>query len=292
MPWTYPNLERISTMAKSSVQLVPEKVYKLTLAYHGEPYAGWQRQKGKVTVQLELEQAAAALYGQPILMAASGRTDTGVHARGQVVSFQAPGRHKSATILKALNAKLPDTIRVLQVRSMPAGFHARFSATGKTYAYHVYNASLADPFQLDTTWFMPFPLSLAVLRTGARHLVGEHDFASFASNPGYARTTTVRHIRWIKIARRGELITIRVHADGFLYKMVRNLVGALVKVGTGRLQPEELLAIREACSRSAAPPSAPAHGLFLESVSYGKKVTAPRYDPEKLGKRRPRKEQP
>ncbi len=277
------------TSAVPSAQPVPEKVYKLTVAYHGALYAGWQRQKGKVTVQLELEQAAAALYGQPIAMAASGRTDTGVHARGQVVSFQGPGRHKPETIQKALNAKLPTTIRILQVRPMPADFHARFSATGKTYCYQIYNAPLADPFQLETTWFMPFPLSLSALRKGAQHLVGEHDFASFASNPGYARTTTVRHLRWIKIARRGELVTIRVHADGFLYKMVRNLAGALVKVGTGRLPPDDLLAIRETCSRSAAPPSAPAHGLFLESVSYGQTKTAPRYDPEKVQQARNRK---
>lgn len=276
-------------MAKSALQPPVQKVYKLTLAYHGAPYAGWQRQKGKVTVQLELEQAAAALYGHSVPMAASGRTDTGVHARGQVVSFQAPGRHAPATIQKALNAKLPPTIRVLQVRVMPNDFHARFSATGKTYCYHIRNAPLADPFQLETTWFMPFTLSLQSLRQGAKHLVGEHDYASFASNPGYARTTTVRHIRWIKIARRGDLVTIRVQADGFLYKMVRNLVGALVKVGTGRLQPDDLLSIREACSRSAAPPSAPAHGLFLESVHYGQTKTAPRYDPEKVKQPRQKK---
>lgn len=277
-------------MAKSVASLVPEKVYKLTLAYHGAPYAGWQRQRNKVTVQLELEQAAAALYGQPIPMAASGRTDTGVHARGQVVSYQAPAKHPPQTIQKALNAKLPASIRVLQVRQMPDDFHARFSATGKTYCYFIYNAPLADPFQLETTWFVPFPLSLTALRSAAKHLVGEHDFASFASNPGYARTTTVRHLRWIKMARRGELVSIRVHADGFLYKMVRNLVGALVKVGTGRLQSDDLLKIREACSRSAAPPSAPAHGLFLESVSYAKVSSAPRYNPKNASRpRRKRK---
>jgi len=263
----------------------PAATYRLKLAYHGGPYSGWQRQPGKETVQLSLESAAAALFGQPVNMAASGRTDTGVHALGQVVSFVAPARHAPGVIRKALNAKLPATIRVLEVRRVPEGFHARFSATGKTYRYVIRNAGMEDPFSLDTCWFVPLPIDMAAMRRAAKHLTGEHDFASFASNPGYTRETTVRHIRWLKISKRGELITLRVNADGFLYKMVRNLAGTLVKVGLGRLEPEEVRTIRDARARKAAPPSAPAHGLFLESVQYGGPAAKPRYKPKKAAGR-------
>ncbi|MEM1060109.1 MAG: tRNA pseudouridine(38-40) synthase TruA [Verrucomicrobiota bacterium] len=262
--------------------------YRLKIAYHGKPYHGWQRQPGKVTVQAELEAAAEALYGEPVAMAASGRTDTGVHALGQVVSFQAPAKHGPLTIRQALNAKLDATIRVLEARRAPGDFHARFSATGKTYCYRILNAAVEDPFRLDVRWFVPRPLDVSAMRRAARHLVGEHDFASFASNPGYARETTVRHVRWLRLARRGDEITLRVHADGFLYKMVRNLAGTLVKVGSGRLAPEELLAIRETRARRAAPPSAPAHGLFLESVQYEGTTPARRFDPAKAAAKRRR----
>ena len=244
--------------------------HRLTIAYRGTDFSGWQCQKGKRTVQECLERALATLWGHEISLQGSGRTDTGVHALGQVASFNARKLHAGPVLRRALNANLPRDVRVIGCRLVAPSFHARFEAQGKTYRYLIWNAEVQDPFTWDTHWHLPRPLNLADMRRAARSLLGEHDFASFTSNPGYERETTVRCLRRASLVRQGSTLVFHFRADGFLYRMVRNFVGALVKVGQGKLSPEAFVEILKAKSRSQAPATAPACGLYLMHVSYRK----------------------
>ena len=245
--------------------------HKLTIAYRGTDFSGWQRQTAKRTVQECLEVALAKIWGTAISLQGSGRTDTGVHALGQVASFNAPRLHKATVLQRALNANLPRDVRIVRCQLVSPAFHARFDATGKTYRYLVCNRLVQDPFTVDTQWHVPRPLDLAAMRRAARHLLGKHDFASFTSNPGYERESTVRTMRRASIVAHGGLVTFHFTADGFLYRMVRNLVGGLVMVGLGKLTPQGFREVLRACSRSVSPAAAPACGLYLMRVSYGKK---------------------
>jgi tRNA pseudouridine38-40 synthase len=245
--------------------------HKLTIAYHGAGFSGWQCQPGKRTVQESIETALEKIWGKKISLQGSGRTDTGVHALGQTASFNAPRLHTGAVLLRALNANLPRDVRVVRCRLAPPSFHARFDAIGKTYRYLVLNHPVQDPFTLDTHWHVPRPLDLAAMRRAARMLPGKHDFASFTSNPGYERETTVRTMSRATITRHGAILAFHFTADGFLYRMVRNIVGALAKVGLGRITPDEFGRILQARSRSEAPATAPASGLYLVRVKYRSK---------------------
>jgi len=245
--------------------------HKLTIAYRGTDFAGWQIQPGKRTVQQSIEDALEKIWGKKISLQGSGRTDTGVHALGQVASFNAPRLHTGAVVLRALNANLPRDVRIVKCRLVTPAFHARFDSQGKTYRYQIWNHLVQDPFTLDTHWHVPRPLDLPAMRRAARLLVGEHDFASFTSNPGYERETTVRTMKRASIARSGAVLAFHFTADGFLYRMVRNLVGGLVKVGLGRITVADFEKILQARSRSEAPPTAPACGLYLMNVTYPKK---------------------
>jgi tRNA pseudouridine38-40 synthase len=242
--------------------------HQLTIAYRGTAFSGWQRQTAKRTVQEEIETALGKLWGEPISLQGSGRTDTGVHALGQVASFNAPRRHAATVLQRAINANLPHEIRVVGCRLVAPSFHARFDAVGKTYRYLILNRPVEDPFALDLQWHLPRPLDVAAMRRAARHLLGRHDFASFTSNPGYERETTVRTMRRVTLADDRGRLTFHFSADGFLYRMVRNLVGALVKVGHGKISVAEFDAILRARRRSEAPATAPAHGLYLVRVQY------------------------
>ena len=242
--------------------------HQLTIAYLGTGFSGWQCQPGKRTVQESLEAALEKIWGQKISLQGSGRTDAGVHALGQAASFNAPRLHASPVLLRALNANLPRDVRVVRCRLVFPSFHARFDAIGKTYRYLVLNHPVQDPFTLDTHWYVPRPLDLAAMRRAARQLLGKHDFASFTSNPGYKRETTVRTMSRAAITRHGATLTFHFTADGFLYRMVRNLVGALVKVGQGKITSDEFGRILRAKSRSEAPATAPACGLCLIRVKY------------------------
>ncbi|NDA25969.1 MAG: tRNA pseudouridine(38-40) synthase TruA [Verrucomicrobia bacterium] len=252
----------------SSAQ-VKHQNFKLTLAYRGEDFYGWQRQDPHPTVQLALETALKQIFGKPFHVAGSGRTDRGVHAIGQVASVQLPPTHSSVVLLRALNFHLPPGVRVVSVHPAKSKFHARFSARGKTYLYRIVNAPFLHPMEIGRAWHVPRPLDLKAVRQAARLFVGKHDFASFTSNPGYERESTVRRLRAIRITRKsGSVLEITFDGDGFLYRMVRNLVGALVKVGHGRLSVADLKKILSARSRSTAPPTAPAEGLYLLKVRY------------------------
>ena len=245
------------------------QTFKLILAYRGSDFYGWQRQDPHPTVQLALETALKKIFGKSFHVAGSGRTDRGVHALGQVASFRVPGTHPPETLLRALNFHLPPGVRVLSVRKAAAEFHARFSAKGKTYLYRIVNEPFLHPMEIGRAWHVPRPLNLQAVRLAARLFVGRHDFASFTSNPGYERESTIRRLRAIRITRKpGSVLEIAFDGDGFLYRMARNLVGALVKVGHGRLSVANLKKILAARSRSTAPPTAPPEGLYLLKVRY------------------------
>jgi len=241
---------------------------KLTIAYDGTAYGGWQRQPNAVTVQELLEKAVAKVLGSRLTVHGSGRTDAGVHARAQVASCSLVTHHPASVLRRALNANLPEDIRVWRVQEVDAKFHARFSATGKEYRYQIDTGKVADPFLRRYAWHHPRPLDVTAMRRAARVLKGRHDFTAFAAK---SERSPVRTISKLAITRAGHKLTIAVAADGFLYKMVRSIVGALVKVGEGRLTVEQLQSALAGRKRTALIETAPAHGLFLWRVDYGKK---------------------
>jgi tRNA pseudouridine38-40 synthase len=245
--------------------------HKLTIAYRGTAFSGWQRQTAKRTVQECIEAALEKIWGHAISLQGSGRTDTGVHALGQIASFNASRLHAALVLRRALNANLPHDVRIVKCQLVSPAFHARFDAKGKTYRYLVWNGHVQDPFTLDTHWHVPREVNFAAMRRAARLLLGRHDFATFTSNPGYERESTVRTMKRASLVRKGETLVFHFSADGFLYRMVRNLVGAIVRVGLGKITVEDFGRILRACSRSEAPATAPACGLYLMNVTYSKK---------------------
>jgi len=244
---------------------------KLTLAYDGTRYAGWQVQPDQPTVQQALERALTKITGETIRTCASGRTDAGVHALGQVVSLETDSRLAPDVLRRALCAELREDVAVLAVEEMAEGFHAIRDALAKRYRYEIDDGPVRDVFRRHYTWQHPGRLSAGAMHAAGQALVGKHDFASFQSS-GSERATTVRTITELFV-RRGEgegtdRITTEVAADGFLYNMVRAIVGTLVEVGRGARSeswPAEVLAARD---RSRAGPTAPPQGLFLVRVEY------------------------
>jgi tRNA pseudouridine38-40 synthase len=208
------------------------------------------------------------MAGGMVRVHGSGRTDAGVHARAQIANCSFRTQLKTVTLQRALNANLPVDIRVRRVQEVDARFHARFSAKGKEYHYQIDCGAVADPFLRTYAWHHPRPLDVAAMRRAVRLLKGRHDFAALSANPMRPVETTVRTVTSMLLTRRGNLLTISVMADGFLYKMVRSIVGALVKVGEGRMTVEELQKLLKTKKRSALVETAPAHGLFLWRVFY------------------------
>lgn len=243
--------------------------YKLTVAYDGTHYAGWQVQPDEPTIQEMLEAALAPLAGRPLRIQGSGRTDSGVHARGQVASFDADLPLDERTIRRALNARLPRDVRVTEVRRFEQGFHALRDTVGKTYRYRIQDGPLGDVFERTYSWRIPQLLDEAAMAAAAEPLQGRHDFASFQAT-GAERKSTVRTVSELSVVRRREgpsgLIEIDVAADGFLYNMVRILVGTLVEVGKRKRLPEWAAEALAAADREAAGPTAPPTGLFLMEV--------------------------
>lgn len=259
--------------------------WKVTLAYDGADFFGWQVQPDRATIQGRLAEAIERVAGEKVLPQGSGRTDAGVHARGQVASFWLQAPIPAANLRRALNRKLPESIRVLSAETMPAEFHARHSSRAKTYEYRIFQGEICPPWTARYAWALPRSLNVTRMRAAARLVIGAHDFTSFAaSDPELAvrrgesgdddgeRGGNVRTIfasEWREEGERpGELLIYRVRGDGFLQHMVRNLVGTFVDVGRERLQPEEVGRILEARARSARGATAPARGLFLDNVEY------------------------
>lgn len=242
---------------------------KLILAYDGSDYVGWQRQKNGVSVQQRLEEKLKQICGRRIVTEGASRTDAGVHALGMVVSFRWLATGLSPWVLrKALNALLREDVRILRIQRVKQDFHARFSAKSKLYRYHILNTKIADPFRRKTTWFIHQPLDLSAMRKAARFFVGQKDFSSVAVNPGYKRSSMIRHIYRCRVQSCDDEIRIEVEANSFLYKMVRTMVGTLVEVGLGKRSPESIVELLKARDRKRAGKTAPPQGLFLIRVKY------------------------
>jgi tRNA pseudouridine38-40 synthase len=250
---------------------VRERVVRLTLAYDGTGFRGWARQRdpGIRTIEGVLTERLETLLRHPVKLSVAGRTDAGVHARGQVASFRTDAGVGSDRLRRAVNRALAPEVVVLEAVAVPDRFDARFSATGRAYVYRIDEDDVADPFTARFVWHRPGRLTLPPMRRAARALVGEHDFASFCRHPGADRST-VRHLRRLTVSRRGRQLEVRAEADAFLHQMVRSLVGTLVDVGDGRLDPPDIPGILNARDRSAAGRLAPARGLTLERVTYGR----------------------
>ena len=280
VPWC---VSRVPTnIAKHALRHTPPTLmlselrkYKLILAYDGTAYEGWQVQKIGTGVQQKLEEALAKLFPSRPQVQSSSRTDTGVHALGMVAHFEAPRAEWKASPRKlalALNAWLPADIRVLSAARAREKFHARFDATGKQYRYYIWNHAAMNPLLRHTAWHVPRPLDPGAIRRAARSFLGRHDFQSFAANPGYTKESTVRTLTRCDLKKSGQLLTFVIEGDGFLYKMCRGIVGTLVQVGLGKFPPEQIKPMLAKRDRRAAGMTAPAHGLVLWKVFYGKKV--------------------
>ncbi len=244
--------------------------FKLTLEYDGAQFCGWQSQKnGERTVQGELEAVLLKIFKKPVKVIASGRTDSGVHALGQVANFKADTRMKPLEVQKALNALLPFDVVVTAVKEVKDDFHAQYSVEEKTYRYTILNRNCRSVFLRDRVYYYPHTLSVIRMRQAAKAFVGRHDFKSFqAYDPLRADRDTVRTIKRLTVKKEGDLIHIEVTANGFLYKMVRNIVGTLLAVGSAKLKVVEVAKILKAKDRTKAPQTAPAQGLCLMVVKY------------------------
>jgi tRNA pseudouridine38-40 synthase len=239
----------------------------LTLCYDGTDFHGWQRQPELRTVQQTLEDALRQLTGVSPTTTASGRTDAGVHALGQVVHFLTASPHPCRTFVRALNAHLPRDVRILEAREMPQSFHATLDARSKRYRYVIDNGAFASPFALRYRWHVRRPLDAALMNSAGQFLLGRHDFHSFETNwPN--RTSSVRTILDLTVERAGEVVTLEVEANGFLYNMVRSITGTLVLVGTGKRPPIWVSEVLASENRLAAGPTAPPQGLFLVKARY------------------------
>lgn len=251
-------------------------VVRLDLAYDGTGFHGWARQRAVRTVQRALEDALARMLGDPPTLSVAGRTDAGVHALGQVASFQAPDEVDPSRVQRMVNGLLAPEVVVTAARRAPDGFDARFSASARVYTYRLDVAPLPSPFDSRFVWYRPGELSLRAMRRAARDLVGEHDFASFCRTP--RQGGTVRDLRRLSVRRDGTRFEITAEANAFLHQMVRSLVGTLVAVGEDRTAAYEMTEVLASRDRAAAGRVAPPHGLTLVRVRYGpRSLTAPRF---------------
>ncbi len=248
------------------------KRIKLTVAYDGTDYCGWQIQKNGVTVEEVLNRALSRLTEEKITVIGASRTDAGVHARGNVAVFDTDTRIPAERIAYAVNALLPEDVVVVRSEEVPAGWHPRKCVSVKTYEYRILNREFPDPVRRRDTYFVSFPLDLDRMRQAAGYLKGTHDFKSFCS----AQTSvedTVRTIYSLDVEKAGDLFTVRVRGNGFLYNMVRIIAGTLAGVGRGYFEPEEVERMLEEKDRTKAGVTAPPQGLTLVGIEY--EETAP-----------------
>lgn len=239
--------------------------YRLDLAYDGTGFHGYAKQPSIRTVQGELERVLEHHTG-PVDTFVAGRTDKGVHATGQVVSFEGPPIDTDR-IQRSINSQLSPEVAVSHLREAAPGFHARFSATGRAYLYRINNNPVHDPLTASHTWTVDDPLDVDAMNAGVASLVGEHDFASFCRKQGDAPTT--RRLDWVQWHRDGDRVDLSIGASSFCHQMVRSIVALSVEIGRGRVAPTEVEPILAALDRGVTKGAAPAHGLTLVAVSYG-----------------------
>lgn len=242
------------------------RTLKLTLEYDGTDFHGWQMQPGRRTVQGTLAEACARILRHDVEPVGAGRTDAGVHARGQVASLETTSALEPRRLLRGLNAALPEDVAVVAVEDAPAGFHARFSAKGKWYRYRIHQSAIPSPLEARFSHRVPFALDVARMRAAATPLLGTHDFRGFARRadprPG------IRTLFSVDISESRSIIEIDVKGDGFLYNMVRAIAGTLIEVGRGARPIDACETVLAARDRAAAGPTVPAKGLFLMEVCY------------------------
>ena len=253
----------------------------LGIEYDGAPFCGWQSQAAQSTVQDTLEAAVARIAGAPVRLICAGRTDTGVHALGQVAHFDTLAARPLSAWAKGVNTHLPASVAVLWAHSVTEDFHARFSAVGRHYEYVVVNRAVRPAVGAANCGWFPLPLDLAAMRTAAAHLVGAHDFSAFRSSQCQAKSP-LRDLRRLVIERDGDMIRFCLEANAFLHHMVRNIIGCLVYVGKGRFDPDWIGLLLRSRDRSLAAPTFAAQGLYLTAVDY-----APQWQLPRLPKRRP-----
>lgn len=243
---------------------------KLTLQYDGTTYVGWQRQPSGPSIQALIEDALAPIEGKPVTVYGAGRTDGGVHALAQVASVRLEALLDVVPLGRALNAVLPEDVRVVDIEEVSGDFHARFSATGKTYEYRIVNAPFVSPFLVRYAWHVPQRMDVAAMQAAAAMLVGRHDFAAFqgAGSVVQSAERTIERVDWDEAQRFDRPLVMRVTGDGFLRHMVRNIAGTLVEVGCGRVERDCVESILKSRSRTQAGPTAPPQGLFLVGVRY------------------------
>jgi tRNA pseudouridine38-40 synthase len=242
--------------------------WKITLVYEGTRYAGFQKQAGAIpTIQSVLEKAIHTITGEIPKLTGAGRTDAGVHARGQVVNFFSAANLQPEQWRKALNALLPEDLAVYAVTDVAPEFNARFSAKSKTYSYRIHTCPVRPVFTRNFVYYYKHDLNGELMNRATEHLIGTHDFRSFQA-AGSAVQSTVRTVNFCRLRQAGPEICIEINADGFLYHMVRNIAGTLILAGCGKLTPDEFPGIIAAQDRNCAGPTAPAKGLCLEEVFY------------------------
>jgi tRNA pseudouridine38-40 synthase len=254
--------------------MLPERTIRMLIAYDGSAFHGWaaQRDRRIRTVEGVMTDALTAVAGGPIKLSVAGRTDAGVHARGQVASFVTASERDVRSIRDALNGRLAPEVVVRSIEPAPDGFDARFSASAREYRYRVDVGDVPDPFTARWVWHHPCAPKLTAMRAAAAHLVGERDFTSFCRHPGRDKPT-MRHLQRVSVTRVDARLELGFRANAFLHQMVRALTGTLVAVGEGRVDPAAIPAILDAKDRSGARHLAPAHGLTLERVVYGRRGT-------------------
>jgi len=242
---------------------------RFILAYDGAPFAGWQSQSHGNTIQDHLERAFKQIAGERVRVHGVGRTDAGVHALAQCAHVDIANKFlPPARWTGALNALLPPAIRVMRCQSVSTDFHARLSAKGKIYRYRIWSAPVLPPFEYHRAWHVPPPLDLKVLKKAAKDFVGTHDFVGFAANRGKPEESTIRTIYSVRVRQKGTCVTIEFEGNGFLYKMVRLMVGSLVKCALGKMSIDDITTRLNSGANGAARFAAPAEGLYLIRVRY------------------------
>lgn len=245
------------------------RTIKITISYDGTKYSGWQRQNNAIGIQNKIESAVKKITGKDIPIHGSGRTDKGVHAYGQVASFSGEFSIPTQNIATALNTHLDDDIVITKAEEVDNAFHARYSSVGKSYIYNIYNNSYRNPIMRNYSYHVKKDLDIERMQLASQYLLGEHDFSSFMSQGSNVKTT-VRRIDEIRIGKnnKDDIITLYFKGNGFLYNMVRIIVGTLIQIGNGKREPEEMKRILQSLDRTQAGPRAAAEGLFLNEVYY------------------------